>query len=421
MDVARIRQDFPILSRAFHGHPLAYLDSAATSQKPTEVVEAVARYYREANANVHRGVYALSEEATDAYEGARETASRFLGARAAEEVAFVRGTTEAINSLALSFSRGRLRRGDRVVTTLMEHHSNIVPWHLLRESHGIILDFAGLTEELTLDLADLERLLEGRPKIVTLTHVSNVLGTVNPVREIAEMAHARGAWVVVDAAQSAPHRPVDVQRLGCDFLAFSGHKTLGPTGIGVLWGRRELLDELPPAQGGGEMIREVHTDRVLYRDPPGRFEAGTPNVAGAIGLAAALGYLRRIGWEELAAHERSLLERTLRLGRERLGEALRVYGPAGAEHREAVASFALRGVHPHDLASLLDADGIAIRSGQHCAQPLMEHLGVPALSRASFYLYNTTEEVDRLIAALEKVQRLFDPARRVTNPMSPSA
>ena len=420
MDVDRIRRDFPILSREFDGHPLVYLDSAATSQKPSVVIEALGRFYREKNANVHRGVYALSEEATDAYEGARETAARFLGARAPEEVAFVRGTTEALNALALSFSRGRLSRGDHVVSTLMEHHSNIVPWHLLRGSHGIALDFVGLTDEFTLDLGHLERLLEARPKVVTLTHVSNVLGTVNPIREISEMAHAHGAWVVVDAAQSAPHRPIDVQRLGCDFLAFSGHKTLGPTGIGVLWGRQELLADLPPAQGGGEMIREVHTDRVLYRDPPGRFEAGTPNVGGAVGLGVALEYLSRIGWEDLAAHERMLLERVHRLARENFGDRLRIYGPEDLAHREAVASFALRGVHPHDLASLLDAEGIAIRSGQHCAQPLMEHLGVPALSRASFYLYNTVDEVDRLFAGLGRVDRLFRAEPATAAALSPT-
>ena len=411
MDVKAVRADFPILGRSFHGKPLVYLDSAATSQKPTAVIEAEDRYYREENANVHRGVYALSVEATDAYESAREGVARFLNAADPAEIVFVRGTTEGINLVATSLARGYLRRGDRVVTTVMEHHSNIVPWHFLRETPGVELDFAGIDDQGRLDLDDLDRLLAQHPKVVTVTHVSNVLGTVNPIREIAERAHAVGALVVVDAAQSAPHRPIDVRALGADFLAFSGHKTLGPMGIGVLWGRTDRLATLPPCMGGGEMIREVHTDRVSYREAPARFEAGTPNVAGAIGLSAALDYLGRIGWDELRAHDRALQARLVSGARDRLGDRLRYFGPPEPGDREAVFSFELRGAHPHDVASLLDAEGICVRAGHHCAQPLMERLGVPALTRASPYLYNTVDEVDRMFDALEKVARLFAEKR----------
>jgi cysteine desulfurase/selenocysteine lyase len=405
--LADLRADFPILQRVFHGKPLAYLDSAATSQKPTPVIQAESDFYRRLNANVHRGVYALSEEATDAYEHAREQAARFLHAPDPSEVVFVRGTTEAINLVATSLGRGYLSKGDRVLTTRMEHHSNIVPWHFLRGSPGIELDFVDLDDEGRLRLDDYDRLLDARAKVVTLTHVSNVLGTVNPVREIAERAREVGALVVVDAAQSAPHRPLDVRALGADFVAFSGHKTLGPTGIGVLWGRKELLARMEPCMGGGEMIREVHTDRVAYKDPPYRFEAGTPNIAGAYALGVALEYLSRVGWEEIAAHERRLLQRAYRLAEERLGGGIRVFGPRREEEHSAVFSFVLRGTHPHDVASLLDADGVAIRSGHHCAQPLMDRYGVPAMSRASVYLYNTEEEIDHLIAGLERIQTLF--------------
>ena len=410
MDVERLRQDFPVLGRSFQGRPIAYLDSAATSQKPTVVLDAVRTYYREHNANVHRGVYALSVEATDAYEGARETAARFLGASSSSEVVFLRGATEALNLVATSLGRRELRRGDRVVTTVMEHHSNVVPWHFLREERGIELDFVGIDEEGRLRLSELDRLLARRPKVVTLTHVSNVLGTVNPVREIAQRAHAVGATVVVDAAQSAPHRPVDVRALDADFVAFSGHKTLGPMGIGVLWGRADRLEALPPYMGGGEMIREVHRDRVDYREAPARFEAGTPNVGGAVGLAAALQYLSGIGWEELRAHESRLFARAVRRASDALGDRFRPVGPSDPAEREAVLSFSLQGVHPHDLASLLDARGVCVRAGHHCAQPLMDELGVPALTRASPYLYNTESEIDRFVEALVEVDRLFAAA-----------
>jgi cysteine desulfurase / selenocysteine lyase len=404
MDVERIRADFPVLARSFHGHPLAYLDSAATSQKPQVVIDAVSAFFEEKNANVHRSVYALGEEATAAYEASRERVAKFLHAKDPSEVVFLRGTTEGLNLAASTMGRGLLKRGDTVLTTVMEHHSNIVPWQLLRESLGISLKFVDIDEEGRLQQEQYQTLLESKPKVVTFTHASNVLGTVNPVREMAEQAHDRGAIVVVDAAQSAPHRPVDVEKLGCDLLTFSGHKTLGPTGIGALWGRQELLAKLPPFMGGGEMIREVHQDRCSFADPPTRFEAGTPNVGGAVGLAAALEYLERVGWSELARHEAALLQRAGRALADRFGARIKVYGPPLGRDREAILSFRLEGVHPHDVASLLDAEGVAIRSGHHCAQPLMERLGVPALSRASFYLYNTPEEVDRFVSALEHAE-----------------
>ena len=410
MDVARIRADFPILARTTHGRPLAYLDSAATSQKPTPVIEAEDAYYRRSNANVHRGVYELSVEATDAYEGAREKVARFLHAPDPAGVVFVRGTTEAINLVATSLGRSLLHRGDRVVATVMEHHSNIVPWHFLREYGGIDLQFVGIDEHGRLRLDELDRLLAGRTtKVVTVNHVSNVLGTVNPVAEIAERAHAAGALVVLDAAQSVPHRPVDVRALGADFVAFSGHKMLGPMGIGVLWGSVDRLNALPPCMGGGEMIAEVHTDRVAYRETPARFEAGTPNVAGAVGLGAAVDYLGAVGWESIRDHARSMQTAMFR-GVERFGGRLRIHGPPDAPDREAVLSFSLQGAHPHDIASLLDEDGLCVRAGHHCAQPLMERLGVSALTRASPYVYNTAEEIERLLTSLERVDRLFGGA-----------
>ncbi|MFY9716894.1 MAG: SufS family cysteine desulfurase [Thermoplasmata archaeon] len=408
MDVERIRGDFPILSRTFHGRPLAYLDSAATSQKPSAVLRAEEEFYAKSNANVHRGVYELSVEATDAFESAREKVARFVHAADPSEIVFVRGTTEAINLLATCFGRSLLHRGDRVVTTVMEHHSNIVPWHFLREFSGVELEFIGIDDTGRLRLDDLDRLLAGgKTKVVTVTHVSNVLGTVNPIREIAEKAHDAGALVVLDAAQSAPHRPIDVAELGVDFVAFSGHKMLGPMGIGVLWGRTAQLEALPPYMGGGEMIREVHTDRVSYREAPARFEAGTPNVAGAIALGAAIDYLTSLGWEEIRSHGRTLQRKLFHDATARLGDQIRVFGPPDAADREPVLSFSLAGVHPHDIASLLDAEGVCVRAGHHCAQPLMERLGVSALTRASPYVYNTEAEVDRLFDALEKVVRLF--------------
>ncbi len=407
MDVERIRRDFPILQRTFHGHPLAYLDSAASSQKPTAVLDAERDYYEERNANVHRGVYALSEEATDAYERARERVARFVGAHDPSEIVFVRGTTEALNLVAAGLGQTRLRHGGRVVTSVMEHHSNIVPWHMLRERQGVDLQFIDITDEGRLRLDQYDTAISSDTKVVTLSHVSNVLGTVNPVREVADRAHDAGALVVVDAAQSAPHRPIDVEKLGADFAAFSGHKALGPMGIGVLWGRSELLRELPPFMGGGEMIRAVHTDRVEYADPPAKFEAGTPNVGGAVTLSVALDYLERVGWEDMAGHEHALLDRAVRGFSDRFPTGVRVYGPPLGQGHESVLCFSVRGAHPHDVATILDQEGVAIRSGHHCAQPLMERLEVPALCRASVYLYNTPEEIDRLIDGLQKVQTVF--------------
>jgi len=412
MDVSRIREDFPILARPTQGHPLIYLDSAATSQKPRSVISAEQRYYEETNANVHRGVYALSVEATDAYEGARARVARFLHAKDASGVVFVRGTTEAINLVATSLGRKLLHRGDRVVSTVMEHHSNIVPWHMLREYSGVDLEFIGVDDSGKLRLDDLDRLLGPRTKVVTLTHVSNVLGTVNPVREIADRAHAAGALVVLDAAQSAPHMPLDVDALGVDFLAFSGHKTLGPMGIGVLWGRTELLESMPPCMGGGEMIRDVHMDRISYRESPAKFEAGTPNVGGAIALSAALDYLESVGWDELRSHEERLQRRALTLAAERFGEKMRIFGPQDPSAREAVISFSLEGAHPHDIASLLDGRGICVRAGHHCAQPLMERFKVPALTRASPYLYNSDDEITQLFDGLEEVSAVLSGSGR---------
>ena len=418
MDVARIHKDFPLLTRSENGRPLVYLDSAATSQKPEPVLAAERAFYEQRNANVRRGVYALSVEATEAWEAARAHVARFLHARHANEIVFLRGTTEALNLLATSLGRSVLKKGDRVVTTVMEHHSNIVPWHFLREYSGIDLEFADIEDNGTLRLADLDRWLDRKTKVVTLTHVSNVLGTLNPVREIADRAHAVGALVILDAAQSAPHLPLDVEKLGVDFLAFSGHKVLGPMGIGALWGRAELLERLPPSMGGGEMIREVHQDRVSYAEVPAKFEGGTPNVAGAIGLSAALEYLEHVGWEELRDHEQRLQAAAFRLGRERLGPGFRIVGPPDPRDRHAVLSFELSGVHPHDMASLLDARGICVRAGHHCAQPLMDRLHVPALARASPYLYNTEAELELLFDALADIARLFSP--RATAPTTGS-
>jgi len=412
MDVVRVREDFPILARSTQGRPLVYLDSAATSQKPRSVIEAEESYYEERNANPHRGVYTLSVEATDAYEAARARMARFLHASDPSGVVFVRGTTEGINLVATILGRKLLHRGDRVISTVMEHHSNIVPWHMLREYQGVDLQFIGVDDEGQLQLADLDRLLDHRTKVVTLTHVSNVLGTVNPVREVADRAHAAGALVVLDAAQSAPHLPLDVARLGVDFLAFSGHKTLGPMGIGVLWGRPELLESMPPGMGGGEMIRDVHLDRISYREAPAKFEAGTQNVGGAVALSTALDYLEGVGWEELHDHEQKLQRLALSLAEERFGTKMKIFGPRDPADREAVISFSLQGAHPHDIASLLDARGICVRAGHHCAQPLMERFRVPALTRASPYLYNTKEEVEKLFDGLEEIARLLSGTGR---------
>ncbi len=392
--------DFPVLQREVSGRPLIYLDSGATSQKPKQVIEAVARFYRETNANVHRGLYQLAVEATELYEEARGRVAAFIGAHP-EETIFTRGTTEALNLLAYSLGEIRVGPGDEILVTVMEHHANLVPWQVLSQRKGAILRAVGITSEGELDLEDFRRKLTSRTRIVAVTHVSNVLGTVNPIPEIAEMAHGVGAVVVVDAAQSVPHMEVKVRELGCDFLAFSGHKMLGPMGIGVLWGRREHLEEMPPFLTGGEMIREVWIDRATWNDLPYKFEAGTPPVAQAVGLGAAVDYLQGLGMEEVRRHEERLVAEALEglLAR----DYVEVYGPRDPGKRGGVLAFNLRGVHPHDVATLLDQEGIAIRAGHHCAQPLHRLLGVPASCRVSFYVYNTREEIEAFLSALDRV------------------
>ncbi|RMF80663.1 MAG: cysteine desulfurase [Nitrospirae bacterium] len=402
LEVERVRADFPCLDQAVHGRPLCYLDNAATTQKPRAVIEAVARYYERDNANVHRGIHALAERATEAYEQARGRVARFLNARDPAEIVFVRGTTEAINLVASSLGFG-LREGDEVLITEMEHHSNIVPWQLLRDRKGVRLKVLPMDDRGVLRLDRLDDLLTERTRLVAVVHCSNALGTVNPVAEIAARAHAAGALVLVDGAQAVPHLPVDVQALGADFYAFSGHKVYGPMGIGCLYGRRELLAELPPYQGGGEMIRRVTFEETTYAEPPARFEAGTPNVAGAVGLAAALDYLEGLGLERVAAYEEELLAYAL----ERVAELPGVRLIGTAPERLGILSMAIDGAHPHDIATILDRDGIAIRAGHHCAHPVMDHFGVPATARASLALYNTRDEIDRLIEGVHHVKEVL--------------
>jgi cysteine desulfurase / selenocysteine lyase len=405
-DVERVRADFPILRREINGRPLVYLDNAATAQKPVQVIEALDRYYNDYNANVYRGVYRISEEATAAYEKARKKIAEFINARDPSEIIFVRGTTEAINLVAHSWGRSNIGLGDGIMLTEMEHHSNIVPWQLLGRQNGATLKYIGISNEGRLFHEDFRQHLEnGGVKLFAVTHVSNVLGTINPIREMVREAHKCNCHVLVDAAQSVPHMPVDVQDLDCDFLAFSGHKMCGPTGIGVLYGKSELLEKMEPYQGGGEMIREVHLYESTFKDPPFRFEAGTTDIAGAIGLGAAVDYLSKIGLRNIRSHERELTAYALdALGRLK---GLKIYGPADSDTRGGVISFNLADVHAHDMASLLDEDGIAVRSGHHCAQPLMERLGTAATTRASFYLYNTEEEVDRLAESVGRAGKVF--------------
>jgi len=399
LDVERIRADFPVLARQIHGKPLLFLDSAASSQKPLPVLEAMEAVYRECYANVHRGIYTLSEEATCSYEAARDKVTSFINARYREEVVFTRNTTEAINLVAYTWGRANLGPGDRILLTEMEHHSNIVPWQLLARETGAELLYLPITDEGLLQLDRLDELLGRGVKLVALTMVSNVLGTINPVRQIARQAHDAGAVVLVDGAQGVPHLPVDVQDLECDWLAFSGHKMCGPTGIGVLYGREELLEEMPPFLGGGEMISRVDWDCSTWNSLPWKFEAGTPAIVEGIGLGAAVDYLNGIGMEAVAAHEREVVAYAM----ERLSALTGLYivgPPAGA--RSGVLAFTFRDIHPHDLAYLLDEEGIAVRAGHHCAQPLHKRLGLTATTRASFYLYNTPQEADRLAEALEK-------------------
>jgi cysteine desulfurase/selenocysteine lyase len=405
-DVARLRDDFPILRRRVHGKPLVYLDNAATSQKPKCVIDGEARYYAELNANIHRGVHALSQQATDAYEGARDTVRRFINAAQCEEVVFVRGTTEAINLVAASYGQ-RLLPGDEILITEMEHHSNIVPWQLLCERSGALLRVAPIDDSGALMLDEFERLLGARTRLVAVTHVSNALGTINAVKHIVELAHAKGIVVLIDGAQAAPHLEIDVRSLDCDFYAFSGHKLYGPTGVGVLYGKRALLEAMPPYQGGGDMIRQVTFAKTTYNDLPYKFEAGTPNIAGVVGLGIAIDYLGTIGLDAIAAHEHDLLAYATAQARSVPG--LRLIGTA--KHKASILSFVLEGVHPHDAGTILDAEGVAVRTGHHCAMPVMAHFHVPATVRASFALYNTRAEVDALWRAVRQVQEVFGHAR----------
>ncbi|MBC8625582.1 cysteine desulfurase [Alloprevotella sp. Lung230] len=398
------RDDFPILGREVYHRPLVYLDNAATTQKPRCVVEAMTAQYYETNANVHRGVHFLSQRATDLHEGAREAVRRFINARSTAEIVFTRGTTESLNLVASSFGEGFLKAGDEVILSTMEHHSNIVPWQLLRERKGIVLKVIPMDDRGVLDLDAYRALFTDRTRLVSCCHVSNVLGTINPVAEMARIAHDAGAYFLVDGAQSVPHFPVDVQALNCDFLVFSGHKIYGPTGIGVLYGKEALLDKMPPYQGGGEMIARVTFERTTYERLPFKFEAGTPDYVGTHGLAAALDYVSAIGMERIAAHEDDLTRHCM----ERLSceiEGIRLFGEAPA--KTSVVAFNVGHLHPMDLGTLLDRLGIAIRTGHHCAQPLMARCGVEGMARASFALYNTREEVDTFVDALRRVVRMF--------------
>jgi cysteine desulfurase/selenocysteine lyase len=401
-----VRECFPALAQEVNGHSLVYLDSAASSQKPAVVLEALDAFYRLDNSNVHRGIHALSMRATEAYEGARAKVAGFIGAADPAEVVWTRGTTEALNLVASSWGGANLREGDEVLLSVMEHHSNLVPWQLLAQRTGAKLRFLDIDAEGRLDLARLDELLTTRTRVVSLAHVSNALGTIHPIAEIARAAHAVGAVVVVDAAQSAPHLPLNVETLGCDFLALSGHKMCGPTGIGALWGRRELLEAMPPFQGGGDMIDLVELERSTWAPLPHKFEAGTPHIAGTVGLGAAVDFLESVGREAIATHERELIAYALPLLQEVPG--LVIHGPTDPRDRSGVISFTMGDVHPHDLATILDAEGVAIRAGHHCTQPLMRRLGLSATARASFYLYNTPDDVDRLVQGLEKAREIFE-------------
>ena len=403
LDVARIRGQFPILAQTVRGKPLAYLDNAATTQKPRQVLDTLARYYAAGNANIHRGVHALSQDATEAYEGARGKVAAFLNAAEPAEIVFTRNATEGINLVAQTFGRSRLGPGDEVVISGMEHHSNIVPWQIVCEEKGARLRVAPFSDAGELLVDELAALLGPRTRLVSIVHMSNSLGTVNPVRRVVELAHRQGIPVLVDGAQAAYHMPVDVQAIGCDFYVVTGHKLYGPTGIGALYGRRALLEAMPPYQGGGDMIASVTFERTTYNELPHRFEAGTPHIAGAIGLGAAVDFITGVGFDAIAAHERRLLAYAI----EALSAVpgLRLVGTAA--DKASILSFVLEGVHPHDIGTIVDAEGVAIRTGHHCTQPVMDRLGVPATARASLAMYNTTGEVDQLVAALARVRELF--------------
>ncbi|MGG4382772.1 cysteine desulfurase [Priestia megaterium] len=402
MNISDIRKQFPILDQEVNGSPLVYLDSAATSQKPLAVIEAIEKYYKEYNSNVHRGVHTLGTRATDGYEGARDKVRKFINAKSTEEIIFTRGTTTALNTVAASYGRANLKPGDEIVITYMEHHSNIIPWQQVAKETGATLKYISLTEDHALSLEEVKSTITSNTKIVSIMQVSNVLGTINPVKEIAEIAHANGAVMVVDGAQSTPHMKVDVQDLDCDFFAFSGHKMGGPTGIGALYGKKELLEKMEPIEFGGEMIDFVNLYESTWKELPWKFEGGTPIIAGAIGLGAAIDFLEEVGLDNIQAHEHKLAQYAL----DRLSQVdgITIYGP---KERAGVVTFNIEDVHPHDVATVVDADGIAIRAGHHCAQPLMKYLNVSSTARASFYLYNTEEEVDKLVSSLIKTKEYF--------------
>lgn len=404
MNVKKIRRDFPILSQKVNGHPLVYLDNAATSQKPKQVIEAISNYYRKYNANVHRGIHALAERATAQYEGVREKVAKFVGAASGGEIVFTRGTTESINLIAQSWGKTFLKAGDTVLLTVMEHHSNLVPWQMLSQQTGVNLEFIHLTDDGYLEHPE-ETIRRVKPKLFSFVHVSNVLGTINPVKKLVKVAHEIGAKVLVDGAQAIPHLPVNVQSLDCDFYVFSGHKMFGPTGVGVLYAKQELLEVMPPFLGGGEMIKEVFLREATYKEPPYKFEAGTPNIAGVIGLGAAIDYLSHLGMEKIRQYEEELTSSALE--KLRNVEGLTIYGPKTAGERGGVIAFNVNGIHPHDLATVLDQEGIAIRSGNHCTMPLHDRYGLVATARASFAFYNTEEEVDQLVKAIEGAKKVF--------------
>ncbi|WP_029408004.1 aminotransferase class V-fold PLP-dependent enzyme [Thiomicrorhabdus sp. Milos-T2] len=403
IDFAQIRAQFPILNVCENGHPLVYLDNGATSQKPQSVIDALEKYYREENANVHRGVYGLSERATEKYEGAREKVRCFLNAKSTKEIVFVRGTTEAINLVAHSWVAENLKEGDEVIVTEMEHHSNIVPWQLLRDKLGIRLNVLRMNQKGEVCLNALKSMVSEKTKMISVTHMSNALGTINPVKEMVEIAHSVGAKIMIDGAQATPHMPVDVQDLDCDFYALSGHKMYGPTGIGVLYAKESLLEIMPPYQGGGDMIYSVSFDKTEYNVLPYKFEAGTPHISGAIGLAAAIDFLNDVGLNHIAQHEAQLLK----YATEQLSkiDGLRIIGEADV--KGGVVSFIIEGVHPHDMATLMDQDGIAVRASHHCAMPVMQHFDVPATIRASFGVYNNLDDIDRLVASINEAKEML--------------
>ncbi|HDJ96676.1 MAG TPA: cysteine desulfurase [Candidatus Aenigmarchaeota archaeon] len=404
MNVNKIREDFPILRRKINGKPLIYFDNTATSQKPIQVINVIKEFYEQHNANIHRGVHTLSQEASEMYEEAHNKVAKFINARRMEEIIFVRNATEAINLVAYSWGMNNLKEGDEIVVTVMEHHSNIIPWQFLEKKKGIILKFVDINNDGTLKMEEYEKLITERTKLVTVTHVSNVLGTINDVAKIGKLAHEVGALFLVDGAQSVPHMPVDVRKIDADFLAFSGHKMLAPTGIGVLYGKEELLQRMEPFLGGGDMIHEVWLHKATYNTLPWKFEAGTANIAGGVGLAAAVDYLEKIGMENVREHEKELTEYALKKMKI---ENIDIYGPLDVKIRGGVISFNVKDLSPHDVAALLDEHGIAVRSGHHCAQPLMRRLGVKGTARASFYIYNTKEEIDIFVETLEKIVKLL--------------